>query len=840
MVHNDPADADEPGASAATLLADNLITLTGTVTDFDGDTASETVNIGSNLQFEDDGPSIFDPAAAALANQAGTTVTRALDIDSNIINNFGADGAGLITFANIVSGQDTTLTSNDVMIELFLSNNGQTLQGRTGSTDGTNGTLIYTVQLNQAAGTYTVTIAQPIDNGSGLEFADLTSGAAGNVNYRGIGANDPVTPVDILLSATSSGGAVTSVNTNDSAIGAANQSMDPGESVRIDFVNNLTSGAATPTGFAYAGHAGTNSFVQDIPQVGGGQTNTVSFKVFALNTTLTQAGVPDSNPTGGFADASTVTITSVTVTDYLTLASTSLDISGLANGDTTAVAYGISVTRNADGSISFSGVQEGDSYGIGTGANDFNAVVVQDTSGSFDLGIFAIGSVATGDPVSFGFDLKLTDADGDSITVVDAIQITANPVVTPVALDTNHDGVISYLAVDAGVAYDYDGDGQAEGTAWVGSGDSLLIRDADGNGTVSNASEFVFGGNGQTDLEALHAQYGEQLDASDADFVQFMVWNDANSDGIADAGEVQSLVDADIVSIDLTSNGVTSSAAGGDVAVSGEGQFTYDNDNGGHSTGLLADVAFRIVDREQDQRYGSTASTTAVVTGAVAAMGLMASQAAADGGDQSSNLAAASGLGMLDTRPVVNEGGSNDVDASRFLFANESRVAADANDMGETGNALRTQPVDAKVLAEPADALSDAADLLAPTDAPVHAQIASPVAPMIVMPTAESLAAFDNGGVESGGQKAITVEKVVADALAGGAGGGGIDALLASLPGHVNGGNAALEALATHEGEGVPGWDMGAAGTLSASQHTNIAADMAAFHHDAVQPAING
>jgi hypothetical protein len=77
----------------------------------------------------------------------------------------------------------------------------------------------------------------------------------------------------------------------------------------------------------------------------------------------------------------------------------------------------------------------------------------------------------------------------------------------------------------------------AEATAWVGGGDSLLVRDADGNGTVSDASEFVFGGNGLTDLEALHAQYGEQLDASDAGFAQFMVWNDANSNGVADAGE---------------------------------------------------------------------------------------------------------------------------------------------------------------------------------------------------------------------------------------------------------------------------------------------------------------
>ncbi len=58
VVHNDPADHDEPGASAATLSADNLITLTATATDKDGDTATVTIDIGQNLQFEDDGPSV--------------------------------------------------------------------------------------------------------------------------------------------------------------------------------------------------------------------------------------------------------------------------------------------------------------------------------------------------------------------------------------------------------------------------------------------------------------------------------------------------------------------------------------------------------------------------------------------------------------------------------------------------------------------------------------------------------------------------------------------------------------------------------------------------------------
>jgi hypothetical protein len=115
----------------------------------------------------------------------------------------------------------------------------------------------------------------------------------------------------------------------------------------------------------------------------------------------------------------------------------------------------------------------------------------------------------------------------------------------------------------------------------------------------------------------------------------------------------------------------------------------------------------------------------------------------------------------------------------------------------------------------------------------------SPVAPMIVLPSAEAFMAVE-GADASGAQRGVSVEKVLAEALHGGAAGGEIDALLAGLPGHGGGENPALAALATPQGEGVSAWDMGAGGHLSAILSANIVADMTVFHHDAVQPAING
>ncbi|WP_292191941.1 DUF5801 repeats-in-toxin domain-containing protein, partial [Mesorhizobium sp.] len=58
IVHDDPADSVESGASAAVLAAADLVTLTATVTDGDGDTDAATANIGDAFHFEDDGPTV--------------------------------------------------------------------------------------------------------------------------------------------------------------------------------------------------------------------------------------------------------------------------------------------------------------------------------------------------------------------------------------------------------------------------------------------------------------------------------------------------------------------------------------------------------------------------------------------------------------------------------------------------------------------------------------------------------------------------------------------------------------------------------------------------------------
>ena len=88
VVHptNDP---NEP----KTLSADNLVTLTATITDKDGDSATATLNIGQNLAFLDDGP-VANPVAKSLTETGGgnTNLMLILDVSGSMNDPSGLTG----------------------------------------------------------------------------------------------------------------------------------------------------------------------------------------------------------------------------------------------------------------------------------------------------------------------------------------------------------------------------------------------------------------------------------------------------------------------------------------------------------------------------------------------------------------------------------------------------------------------------------------------------------------------------------------------------------------------------------------------------------------------------
>ncbi|WP_258537295.1 MULTISPECIES: DUF5801 repeats-in-toxin domain-containing protein, partial [unclassified Pseudomonas] len=103
VVHPDPTNPDD----STSLTSDNLVTLTATITDKDGDSAHATLNIGQNLVFKDDGPSISTTGTEPVLT-VDETVLATNDTQSftaNFSSAFGADGAGTLTYAlGVVAG----------------------------------------------------------------------------------------------------------------------------------------------------------------------------------------------------------------------------------------------------------------------------------------------------------------------------------------------------------------------------------------------------------------------------------------------------------------------------------------------------------------------------------------------------------------------------------------------------------------------------------------------------------------------------------------------------------------------------------------------------------------
>ncbi|MBV8061792.1 MAG: hypothetical protein JO253_09750, partial [Alphaproteobacteria bacterium] len=122
----------------------------------------------------------------------------------------------------------------------------------------------------------------------------------------------------------------------------------------------------------------------------------------------------------------------------------------------------------------------------------------------------------------------------------------------PVVLDMSGNGAGVQLTslAESNAYFDLHGTGFAVHTGWVGPTTGLLvdtpdptsIKDLFGNASVD----------GFTALAALDPNHTGVIDASNPAFANLYVWQDANGNGVADPGEVQSLSQLGITSINLT------------------------------------------------------------------------------------------------------------------------------------------------------------------------------------------------------------------------------------------------------------------------------------------------
>ncbi|MBY5420928.1 calcium-binding protein, partial [Rhizobium leguminosarum] len=164
----------------------------------------------------------------------------------------------------------------------------------------------------------------------------------------------------------------------------------------------------------------------------------------------------------------------------------------------------------------------------------------------------------------------------------------------PLVLDLDGDGVELTALAGSTTHFDYGQDGFAERTGWVSADDGILVRDANGNGTVDGAGE-LFGSatqDGFAVLETLDSNGDGRVDNADAGFQELYVWQDANQNGQADAGELKHLSDAGISSVSVIRQAVGSTNQGNTVGY--EGTFTRADG----TTGTSQTIYFQTDDRD--------------------------------------------------------------------------------------------------------------------------------------------------------------------------------------------------------------------------------------------------
>jgi VCBS repeat-containing protein len=184
-----------------------------------------------------------------------------------------------------------------------------------------------------------------------------------------------------------------------------------------------------------------------------------------------------------------------------------------------------------------------------------------------------------------------TISDGHGGTSTTTLKFTVND---PLVLDLDGDGIET---TSAGVGFDMNADGNKDTISWVGKDDGLLVRDANGDGTINDGSELFGNSATRTDgtkgydgfsvLSDLDSNHDGVIDAKDAEFSTLKVWQDANQDGVSQADELKTLDQLGIASISLGYTGVGQvDANGNNIAL----QSTYTTTDG--KTNAIADVWF--------------------------------------------------------------------------------------------------------------------------------------------------------------------------------------------------------------------------------------------------------
>ncbi|CAN7486531.1 T1SS-143 repeat domain-containing protein [Neorhizobium sp. LjRoot104] len=230
-------------------------------------------------------------------------------------------------------------------------------------------------------------------------------------------------------------------------------------------------------------------------------------------------------------------------------------------------------------------------------AGNYTFIVYSSGANNADAGIYAVKISDPNNPVSNGSSQHASDIVVEHVMTLVGVgygSLTSENFVgatDPIILDLDHNG-FTFTSADDGVKFDIDADGHKDQVAWTKT-DGILAYDVDGNGKIDNGSEIFtpnFAGGahagGVAALSTLDVNHDGKIDASDTGFDKLLVWQDANGNGISDAGELKGLHDYGITGISLDADSAEGYIDG--QALFAEGTFTYADG----STGSFVEVGF--------------------------------------------------------------------------------------------------------------------------------------------------------------------------------------------------------------------------------------------------------
>jgi hypothetical protein len=480
-----------------------------TVTDGDGDVATQSIAIGNAIQFQDDGPSPFDPSVMVTYNELGATSTKPLDIDGDLET--GADGFGNIRFPATLNG-DSGLTSGGLPITYTVSPDGRVL------TAATIAGVVFVVTLtpdNVAASgddTYTIQMFGTVDGGaSAIDFnSDTYNFVGGNAPWAGFSSIEEDSR-DLLLTPTGPSGQTINGNANEAGVsgqgaGGGGNEIGLNEGMRLDFVIDLI---GDPNGAG--GYQGNPLVTQDHTFDGHYDVNGVSFSLRAAASTTVFRLEAFDDPDLPAGDDSVVdlnrsrdSITAIGINFFGESVLVNADDGlvqvvevGMPGGPprTFTVTF-IDMDPNPDPEkLYVAQISGGDptdvEFAVYT-ADNFNSLEIYWVGGEqFSLGGFGTSTITPGVPVDFNLPVELVDGDGDVVT--GTLDINLLPEDAPAPLEATVAGeYTATLAQPHIIGSDFDDTLNGEASA-------NILYGGDGADTVNGngGNDFLFGNDGE-------------------------------------------------------------------------------------------------------------------------------------------------------------------------------------------------------------------------------------------------------------------------------------------------------------------------------------------------------